>query len=86
MTSFKRAGLLSCVYRGSLEPGPTLRDLIESGERVIVMGEENVGDLSWFRQQFDLVSETPYEFKTAAQLRRNRAADAAAARSPTRCS
>jgi hypothetical protein len=65
---FKRSGLLEYVYRGPLRPMPTLRELIESGERVVVMGEENVGDVPWFHQQFDVVQETPYKFATVAEL------------------
>jgi hypothetical protein len=65
---FAETGLLDYVYQGSLDPLPSLRDLIESGERVIVMGEENVGDVPWYRQQFDLVSETPYKFRTPVEL------------------
>lgn len=66
---FADTGLLDYVYRGSLDPLPTLRDLIESGERVVVMGEENVGQVPWYRRQFDYVSETQYEFGTPAALK-----------------
>jgi hypothetical protein len=65
---FDRSGLTDYVYRGPLRPMPTLRELIESGERVIVMGEDRVGDVPWFRQQFDIVQETPYKFATVAAL------------------
>ena len=65
---FEKSGLLEYVYRGPLDPMPTLHELIESGERVVVMGEENVGNVPWFRQQFDIVQETPYKFGTVAEL------------------
>jgi hypothetical protein len=65
---FKKSGLLNYVYRGPLRPMPTMRKLIESGERVIVMGEENVGRVPWFRQQFAFVQETPYRFGDLPEL------------------
>ncbi len=65
---FEKSGLLNYVYRGPLRPMPTMRKLIESGERVVVMGEENVGRVPWFRQQFDFVQETPYRFGNLPEL------------------
>ena len=72
---FERSGLLNYVYRGPLRPMPTLRELIESGERVIVMGEEHVGAVPWFRQQFDFVQETHYRFGDLAELERPASCD-----------
>lgn len=72
---FDESGLLNYVYRGPLRPMPTLRELIESGERLIVMGEDDVGAVPWFRQQFDLVQETPYRFRNLSELERPASCD-----------
>jgi hypothetical protein len=65
---FEKSGLINYVYRGPLRPMPTMRDLIQSGERVVVMGEDDVGRVPWFRQQFDFVQETPYRFADLPEL------------------
>ncbi|MEA2194745.1 MAG: hypothetical protein QOG42_1179 [Solirubrobacteraceae bacterium] len=72
---FHKSGLVDYVYRGALRPMPTLRDLIADGRRVVVMGEDDVGDVPWFRQQFDFVQETPYTFADLVTLRASAACD-----------
>jgi hypothetical protein len=72
---FRTSGLLDYVYRGALRPMPTLRALIEDGRRVVVMGEDDVGHVPWFRQQFDAVQETPYTFADLVTLKASAACD-----------
>lgn len=67
---FQESGLLDMVWRRELAPGsfPTLREMIEADRRVIVMVEDDVGDVPWMQQQFDVVQETPFKFDSTDQL------------------
>jgi uncharacterized membrane protein HdeD (DUF308 family) len=67
--AFRDSGLLDLVYQGAAgPPWPTLRQLIEQDRRVVVFGENDTGDLGWYRPQFKLLEETPYRFTTTQQL------------------
>ena len=46
--AFERAGLTDLVYRGPLGPFPTLRQMIDSGQRLVVMAENDAGDIPWY--------------------------------------
>jgi hypothetical protein len=67
---FERSGLARHVWRGPLGPRrfPTLREMIDKDQRVVVMTENRTGYVPWLRAQFDLVQETPYRFGTPAEL------------------
>jgi len=67
---FERSGLYRYVWRGALDPGrlPTLREMIDSDQRVVVMAEHDAGDVPWLHDQFALVQETPFRFRTPAQV------------------
>ena len=66
---FEESGLLDFVYMGPVgPPWPTLREMIESGGRVVVMGENETGEVPWYHPQFELAQETPYEFASPAEL------------------
>jgi hypothetical protein len=60
--AFGQAGLLDLVYRGPLGPFPTLREMIDSNQRLVVMAENDAGDIPWYHQ------ETPYRFRSTAAL------------------
>jgi len=67
--AFDRAGLLDLIYRGPLGPFPTLRQMIDSGQRLVVMAENDAGDVSWYHLAYDHgLQETPFRFRTAAAL------------------
>jgi hypothetical protein len=67
--AFERAGLLDLVYRGPLGPFPTLREMIDSNQRLVVMAENDAGDSPWYRLAYDhALQETPFRFTRAAQL------------------
>ncbi len=67
--AFDRAGLLDLVYRGPLGPFPTLREMIDSGQRLVVMAENDAGTIPWYHLAYgDALQETPFTFKTAAAL------------------
>jgi hypothetical protein len=67
--AFERAGLLDLVYRGPLGPFPTLREMIDSNQRLVVMAENDAGDIPWYHLAYrNALQETPYRFRTTAAL------------------
>ena len=67
--AFERAGLTDLVYRGPLGPFPTLRQMIDSGQRLVVMAENDAGDIPWYHLAYDgALQETPFRFTTTAAL------------------
>ncbi len=68
----QRTGLLEYVYKGPVDgPLPTLRQLIDSGGRVLMMAENEDGgpEFPWYHLGYDrLLQETPYSFNKPAQL------------------
>jgi hypothetical protein len=67
--AFNRAGLMEYVYTGSSRgPFPTLRELIESNQRLIVMAEHHTGELPWYHQAFEMMQETPYTFHAPGEF------------------
>jgi hypothetical protein len=64
------AGLDELAYRGSVSgEWPTLRELIDSGQRVVFLAENHAGAAPWYRLAYDRITEeTPYAFKKVAQL------------------
>jgi hypothetical protein len=67
--AFEKAGLLDLVYRGPLGPFPTLRAMIDSGQRLVVMAENDAGRLPWYHLAYEhALQETPFRFRTAAEL------------------
>jgi hypothetical protein len=65
----REAGLLDDAWRGDVTAsGPTLREMIDAGRRLLVMAEEQTGGLPWLKAQFELAQETPFAFATPAAL------------------
>lgn len=64
---FEQSGLLRYVYtHGRAEQWPTLRQMISSGRRLLVLSEnERSGAVPWYHDGFSLVQETPYHFTSA---------------------
>ena len=61
--SFEESGLLDLVYQGPLgQKLPTLREIIASGGRVLVLGENDVGKVPWYHLAYSVMQETPYTF------------------------
>ncbi len=66
---FEKAGLADLVYRGSGRgPWPTLRTLIATNQRVVVMTESGRPGVAWILPAFDVMQETPYKFKSPADM------------------
>ncbi|HEY1509165.1 MAG TPA: hypothetical protein VGF93_09210 [Solirubrobacteraceae bacterium] len=67
--AFGDAGLLDLVYRGPLGPFPTLREMIDSNQRLVVMAENDAGTVPWYHLAYDhALQETPFTFRSAAAL------------------
>jgi hypothetical protein len=67
--AFERAGLLDLVYRGPLGPFPTLREMIDRDQRLVVMAENDAGDIPWYHLAYaHALQETPFRFTNPAAL------------------
>jgi hypothetical protein len=67
--AFEQAGLLDLVYRGPFGQFPTLRQMIDSGQRLVVMAENEADDLSWYPLAYrETLQETPFHFRNAGEL------------------
>lgn len=68
---FERAGLLPSVYTPMPgQPWPTLRQMIESGKRLVVLMENHGGGAAypWLIDGFQVVQDTPFLFRDASQF------------------
>jgi hypothetical protein len=60
---FERSGLDRLVYRGQVTPPwPTLREMVESDQRVLVLAENNAQGVPWYHLATEVYQETPYRF------------------------
>jgi hypothetical protein len=67
--AFAQAGLLDLVYRGPLGPFPTLGKMIAANQRLVVMAENDAGDIPWYHLAYrNALQETPYRFRSTAEL------------------
>jgi hypothetical protein len=64
------ADLEGFAYTGPVDgEWPTLRQMVDSNERVVFLAENRAGGAPWYHLAYDSVTEeTPYAFKKAAQL------------------
>ncbi len=65
---FARSGLLDYVWKGPVRPIPTLGEMVEADERVLVFGEEDTEGVPWYHEQFVYVRDTPYDLPSAEAL------------------
>jgi hypothetical protein len=67
--AFDQAGLLDLVYRGPFGPFPTLREMIDSGQRLVVMAENDADHIAWYPLAYShALQETPFRFSKAEEL------------------
>ena len=66
----KQSGLDEYVYKGRIDSSsPTLGEMISSGNRVVLMAENEAGVEPWYRDGYgDVLQETPFRFKQVAEL------------------
>jgi hypothetical protein len=64
------AGLGGMAYRGPVDRTlPTLREMIDSGRRVVFLAENRAGGAPWYRSAYEsALKETPYDFRTTGAL------------------
>ena len=66
---FRESGLIDFVYRGPARPPwPTLREMVESDQRVLVMAENQSAGVAWYHQAFEVMQETPYTFHEPSEF------------------
>ena len=63
-TAFQESGLMEFVYTGPITPLPTMRQMIDSGGRVMVFLESGKPGVPWLHPAFTSIQETPYTFHT----------------------
>jgi hypothetical protein len=68
----EEAGLEDLVYRGPVTGSwLTLREMIDTGERLVFLAENHAGAAPWYRLAYKTITEeTPYTFPKVAQLTR----------------
>jgi hypothetical protein len=64
----EQSGLLPYVWKGALQPLPTLGQMVTRDERVVFMVENEPGEIPWLHDQFTISQETPYAFKQPDEL------------------
>jgi len=64
------ADLEELAYTGPVSGSwPTLREMVDSGERVVFLAENRAGGAPWYHLAYETITEeTPYAFKKVAQL------------------
>jgi hypothetical protein len=67
--AIRAGGLDREVYRGPARPPwPTLGEMVQRDERVLVLMENDPGEVPWMHRQDAVAQETPYRFETARAL------------------
>jgi hypothetical protein len=66
---FKESGLIDFVYRGPAKPPwPTLREMVETDQRVLVLAENVATGVDWYHPAFEVLQETPWEFHDPSEF------------------
>jgi hypothetical protein len=66
---FAESGLIDFVYKGPAHaPWPTLREMVDSDQRVLVTAEHNAAGVDWYHPAFEVMQETPYEFHDPSEF------------------
>ena len=70
VAAVKDAGVAEFAYTGPVSgPWPTLREMVDSGERVVFLAENKAGGAPWYHLAYDgITEETPYAFSKVGQL------------------
>ena len=67
--AIEAAGLTRYAATLGERPWPTLRSMIESGRRLVLVAENHAGAAPWYQLAYErLTQETPFEFASAAEL------------------
>jgi hypothetical protein len=70
VAAVRRADLERFAYGGPIDGDrPTLREMIDSGRRVVFLAENHAGAARWYRLAYEgITEETPYAFSKVAAL------------------
>jgi hypothetical protein len=64
-----QSGLSERIYRGPVTgPWPTLGEMIQHRQQVLLVAENRAGGAPWFHPAFEVFQETPYDVRTAASF------------------
>ena len=67
--AFIASGLVQRVYSPKVgEPLPTMRELIQKDERVLVFADTNAEGVDWYKQGYNFVQDTPFRAQTASDF------------------
>ena len=67
--AFAEAGLVRYTHTQAFSaPWPTLREMIDSGRRLVIMAENDTGGVRWYHDAFTFTQETPYHFADVAEF------------------
>ncbi|GAA2595384.1 MULTISPECIES: PI-PLC domain-containing protein [Streptomyces] len=69
--AFVRAGLLDLLYEPDTDPDrpwPKLKDMIDSGRRLVVFAEKADGPAPWYRNLYRYAMETPFAFRSPDEM------------------
>lgn len=65
----KRSGLLKFVYDGPTDEWPTLRKMIRTDRKVVMLADNDAGDIPWYHRTYQgILQETPYNFNQPSLL------------------
>ena len=65
----RASGLIGEVYRGSTSRWPTLGTMVARDQRVVMLAENDSGDVPWYHVAYDgVLQETPYSWPSTADL------------------
>jgi hypothetical protein len=66
---FEASGLMPYIYTHQEgQPWPTLAEMIDSGQRLVVMAEVEGPPPAWYHHAWDYTEETPYSFEDPTQF------------------
>ncbi len=67
--AIEASGVASHAYRGPwTRPLPTLGEMIERDERVLLLTEHATPEVEWMHSAYELAQETPFRFDSIAEL------------------
>jgi hypothetical protein len=65
----EQSGLSDLVYRGPVTgPWPTLGEMIQHQQQVLIVAENQAGNVPWFHPAFEVFQETPFDFRTVTSF------------------